>query len=138
MSKYKVAIVSTGNSLNSILGAIDLENVELCALFGIWDDISKSLQKVFKHIFNPLDMLVLKAQSCKAEYFLVNIHPSLDCQIISKLAKIGVPKENIIGLWPFGSIPQYTYMYFLQWQYLTNTPPPYVSHRISSNRQFFF
>ena len=140
MTKYKVAIVSTGDSLNSILEAIDLENIKICALFGIWNDISESLQKVFKPAFNPLDMLVLKAQECKAEYFLVNIHPSLDCQIINKLVKLGIPKENIIGLWPFGSIPQFTYMYFLQWQYLINTPPstPRVEFLVTGNSFFKF
>ena len=123
MSKYKVAIVSTGNSLNSILEAIDLENIKICALFGIWNDISESLQRFFKPVFNPLDMLVLKAHECKAEYFLVNIHQNVDRQIIKRLIEIGIPKENIIGLWSFGSIPQFTYMYFLQWQYLFIPPP---------------
>lgn len=137
MKKFQVAIVSSGQPLESILAAIDLNNIQICALFSFWEEITNSSKEIFKNIFRPFDMLSTTCNKCGAEYFLVNIHQNIDRQIINKLINKGINKENIIGMWPFGSIPQFNYMYFLQWKYLT-TPPPQTSNRLYNNRKLIF
>ena len=77
MKNTKIGIVSSGKPLMSILTAIDLEEIDICKLFGMWNEIEDSMKKEFKPIFQPLDMLYINCNNCDAEYFLVNLSPNL-------------------------------------------------------------
>ncbi|MBR1395961.1 MAG: hypothetical protein IJ563_00300 [Selenomonadaceae bacterium] len=122
MKRYKVAIVSTGEYLESILAAIDFDNLEFCALFGIWETMSEKCQNLFKTIFQPLDMLSTNCHNCGAEYFLINFPPG-DSKIKEKLISKGIDKEKICIMDLFGHVKQFNISYSLQWHYLINKNP---------------
>ena len=120
MKKYKIAIVSTNISLDSILGAIDFEDVEICALFSEWEYLTEGCKALLQNVYQPLDMLYPNCKKCGAEYFLIDLpsQAKLDNQILSKLMSKGIPKENIIIIHYFGSVRQFNISYLLQFNYL--------------------
>ena len=121
MKKYKVAIVSSGNPLESILSVIDFENIDICAVFGIWDNISNSSKNIFKKVLQPLDMLSINCTTCGAEYFLIDF-PSDNFAIHAQLVSKGIDFKNILIMENFGSKAQFSYAYFKQWKYILKQP----------------
>lgn len=123
MRKYKVAIVSTGNPLESILAAIDLDNIEICAVFGFWDGMSPILQKTFLKVFQSLDMLPVNCVDCGADYFLVDFPGGDNWAIQSMLTSRGIDFKKILIMEIFGTKPQFAYSYQYQWNYIIKNKP---------------
>ena len=137
MKKFKVAIVSSGRPLESILSAIDLEKIDICTVFGLWNEMMESSKNNFKHIFQPLDMLSVNCDKCGADYYLVNLNPKLDIPIIRKIMSKGIDKENIIGMWLFGILENFNYMYYVQWKCLTDNQPNLKIDFMITGNSFF-
>ena len=121
--KKKVAIVSTGQQLLSILSAIDLDNIEIVALYDLSEESYPPVE-FLNLVRKPFDSLSVTCNDYADTYWLMNYDESrIDGSIFSKLVAHGVDSEYIIRLPWFGSHSQFNYMYFIQWQILMREQP---------------
>ena len=56
---------------------------------------------------------------------------------IKQLIGKGIDKNNIIGMWPFGGLIQFTYSYYAQWNYLINNQDKTKIDFIITGNSFF-
>ncbi len=92
----KTVIIGLEPALSMVLQRMDTEKIACCAFFGVWNNLSESLQRTFETVFHPLDELATHGNVFDAVCYIVAVGEPYNWDTYTLLRKIGVSSEKIV------------------------------------------